>query len=321
MIPQLEALAASGKVHTKPLHEVLYLVRRPAHPENYTPAEQKLIEQLSAHPMMLGGGELDIYNLKTERLEKEGILMRCGLTPTDIMHIRGDFSKYDKTASVLGAKYLMHNLTDYRFADLDTFCEAVYDMVCKKMYVNIIKILFMNTYPDVFSESLPEPLMELIRRSWKEEDKRSFFGFNYYTKAALIGIGAPTHIFLPRVAEVLKTKCIIPPHAEVANAVGAITADISARREIVIAPDHTGEETYTVYGRSGEQIFDSLEEAVAFAKEEARSLALEDARKRGAVGELTAEVTVNSKSAADKSGTAIELDTTVTACARGRIYN
>lgn len=321
LIPQLEELVRSGKVHTKPLHEVLYLVREPQNPEAYSPLERSIIGQLKAHPMILGGGELDIYNLKTERLEKEGIVMRCGLTPTDIMHIRGDFSKYDRTASILGARYLMHNLPEYRSADLDQFCEDVYDMVCRKLYVNIIKILFMNAYPDVFADGLPEELMELIRRSWKEEDKRSFFGFDFHTDATLVGIGAPTHIFLPQVAKALQTRCVIPPHAEVANAVGAITADISARREIVISPDHTGEDLYRVYGSHGEQAFDTLEEAVDFARQEARALALQDARKRGAVGELTAEVTVHSQSAQDKSGAAIELDTTVVARARGKVYS
>ena len=33
----------------------------------------------------------DVYRLDMERLEAEGVVLRAGLTPTDIMHIRANF--------------------------------------------------------------------------------------------------------------------------------------------------------------------------------------------------------------------------------------
>lgn len=36
----------------------------------------------------------DIYTRHVERLLKDGIIQLCGLTPTDIMHIKGDFNGY-----------------------------------------------------------------------------------------------------------------------------------------------------------------------------------------------------------------------------------
>ena len=62
----------------------------------------------------------------------------------------------------------------------------------------------------------------------------------------MIGIGAPTHVFLPDVAKALGTNCIIPEHAEVANALGAVIADISAKAQVEIVPDYTAYGGYAI---------------------------------------------------------------------------
>ena len=36
----------------------------------------------------------DPHFLRLERLEQDGVLMKSGLTPTDIMVIKGDFDRY-----------------------------------------------------------------------------------------------------------------------------------------------------------------------------------------------------------------------------------
>lgn len=323
IIPQLQKLVDSRRTHTMPLHEILYLVRQPKNLEAYTAHEKEILAKLQDHPIMLGSDELDIYNLKTERLETEGIVMRCGLTPTDIMHIKGDFKKFDETASVLGAKYLMLNLSDYKDRNLGEFCDEIYDRVSKKIYENILKILFSNKYPRLFANGMEQQVRELISQSWYEKENQEFFGLNFRTSVTLIGIGAPTYIFLPRVAEALGTNYIIPPHAEVANAVGAITADVSAQRELRISPNYTDEdrEDYTLYAPEGQIQFKTLEEAVECARETVEILAVQDAKRRGAVGELSTEIKVDTNTAYAKNGFSVELDTFVRAFARGKIYN
>ena len=323
MIPELQRLVDSRKKHSRPLHEFLYLVKEPKDSKSYTDLENALIGQLRAHPLMLGGDELDIYNLKTERLENEGIIMRCGLTPTDIMHIRGDFSKYDKEASVLGARYLMQNLPDYADGDLDRFCKDIYDLVCRKLYENIVKIMITSEYPNIFPDGIDQQVADLIRLSWDRSNPHDFFGYSFHSCASLVGIGAPTHIFLPKVAEKLGVPCIIPEHAEVANAVGTITAGITVQCEIRISPNYTdnGVEGYAVFAPNGKEIFETKDEAIDFAEKAAAEKISIDAKKRGAVCELETEFTINSHSAASRSGDTIELDTFVLATAKGKIYN
>ncbi len=56
------------------------------------------------------------------------------------------------------------------------------------------------------------------------------------------------------------------------------------------------------------------------AKAAAEQTARQKAERRGAIGELKAELSVSSNVARDRNGTEIELDTTVTAEVSGRIY-
>ena len=319
----LAALIESDKRSTKPLQEALYLVKEPAKRSSYTEQELKLIDLLRDHPILLGGDELDLYNLHCDRLEDEGIIMRCGLTPTDIMHIRGDFCSHDREASVLGARYLLRILPEYEDteAGLLRFCEDVYQKVCKKLYENILRIMLMEQYPKVFRKGVDEQVMALVSSSWDEKGKVPFFGTEFHLNATLVGIGAPTHIFLPRVAEMLGVPCIIPEHAEVANAVGAIVSDITVQEKVTISPNYTsdGPESFVLYASHETKIFEELEEAVEYAKAIAEKTAVEKAREQGALGELRIRVEVNPKTAESKEGISIDLGTIVIARATGRI--
>lgn len=59
-------------------------------------------------------------------------------------------------------------------------------------------------------------------------------------KRPIVGIGAPIHYFLPRAAAALGAEAALPPDADVANAIGAITSNIVVRRHVRIISDQTG---------------------------------------------------------------------------------
>ena len=322
----LQTLLDSDCNDSFPLHEFLYLTHEPKDISQYNTYELALIKQLRLGPVMLGDDILDLYNLRCERLEDEGIIMRCGLTPTDIMHIKGDFSLHDKEASLLAVRYVLTILPQYKDNDesLIDFCDEIYNKVCQTLYENIVRILIKNNYPKLFEKSTSEQLDFLISQSYlrrAEEPSNSFFNFSFSSCATLIGIGAPTHLFLPEVAKALGTTCIIPQHAEVANAVGAVIADISAKASVKITPNYTSSGTsgYIAFSDSGSNIFIHLEDAISYAKETASSLACTEANRRGALGELSVELQVNPNTAFAKGGIRIDLGTTVIAIASGRI--
>lgn len=322
VIDELEGLLDSNKRGTSPLYEFLYLVRTPANTSGYTENELELIDALKGGPVMLGSGKIDFYRLKSERLEQEGIVMRCGLTPTDIMHIKGDFDAYDRRAALLGVRWWLRALDGYDDCDEDVprFADRIYDLVKKKLYTNIVRIMLSYRYPKLF-DGASDGLLRLIESSWDDRERRGMFNVDFTSSATLVGIGASTHIFLPDVAAALSAECVIPPDAGVANAVGAVTADISAEVKLTITPNLTadGIAGYMLYLPDGSHDFEKLSDAVERAEQEARKLCIAEARRHGATGELTVTVESGTNSALDRRGSTVELDTTVSARAAAEV--
>ncbi len=325
----LAQLLEDERIHTHPLHEHLYLVRSPRDMSRYNAREMALCRALENGPLMLErAAELsgtDLYDFSSERLEAEGIVMRCGLTPTDIMHIKGDYCAYDREASILAARFFIRCLMQYRYTPnaLDGFADEVYDAVRQKLYQNIVRVLLTDKYPHLGKQGLDEQLRFLIDRGWQERRATGvpFFGVNMTTTAALVGIGAPTYLFLPDVAAALGTRCHIPQHAEVANAVGAVFADISASAHVEISPHYTsiGISGFAVLAPDGPQNFETLEDASDAAIQAAVQAAEAEARRRGALGKLSVQTSLTPKTAFTGGGEEILLGATALAIATGRV--
>jgi hypothetical protein len=88
-------------------------------------------------------------------------------------------------------------------------------------------------------------------------------------------------IYYPGVAESIHARLCIPPHAEVANAVGAVVGSVTQRVHCLVTPLDGGE-TFRVHLEEGIRDFENLEQACVFALERARGLALELADRAGA---------------------------------------
>lgn len=322
---ELEALLPRMRPHTRQLHEFLYMLRQPEDMGKYTAAERRLMEKLADGPQMIGGNVLDSYGRDSERLEREGLVMRCGLTPTDIMHIRGDYGAFDADAARLGARCILRALPDYADDDegMARLCGEVYGMVKRRLFVNIMKVFIQAAYPGACGKDVDAQLMAVIEQRWDRRDAtdRGFFELAPRTGAVLVGTGAPTHIFLPDVARALGVRCVIPENSEVANAVGAVAAGISARATVVIRAEFTadGNRCFTLTAPGVRRQVKKYDAALSAAKQLAEELAISEARRRGAPDGIRVETEVIERRGADRDGTAVDLGTEVTACASGRM--
>jgi N-methylhydantoinase A/oxoprolinase/acetone carboxylase beta subunit len=321
---KLKELLHTKKIHTRLLHEFFCLVKDISGNSNYTPEETAFCKTLKNGPLIFSEAALamgtDVYNLNLRRLEKEGVVMRCGLTPTDIMHIKGDFNRYNTEAATLGTAFVAACVD----VSPEILADLVYDAVKKTLYLNIVKMLLEDKYPDFRKNGLGAGLQTLISESWemaKSEEKQGFLNFGFRTPAALVGIGAPIHIFLPEVAKALGTRWVIPENAGVANAIGAVVGNITAVCEIEVNPEYSiaGISGYIVYGKFQNSHTANQNEAVEIALCEAKTVARDEAIRRGASGDITVttEVKMNTAEAGEK--TEILLGVKVVATAFGRI--
>ena len=275
-------------VSTHPLHEFFCLVRDISGDPHYTAQEQAVCKALQQGAMRIDklaeAAGADLYTLNTKRLESEGLILRCGFTPTDAMHIRGDFTRFDGEASRLAAEFLSHQLE----ITPDGFCVRVANRVKKELFIHVIQAMLENLSPAFRKDGLNGGLARVIEAAWDNQDAPNpLLHFFPRTEMTLVGIGASTHLFLPDVAKVLGTRCIIPENAAVANALGAVTGRVSATVTAQILPAGASEEDGCYICTPRQRIFtEDYENAFLLAEETARKEAEEEARRRGAKGEI-----------------------------------
>ena len=124
--------------------------------------------------------------LPSYAVEDEGVVMRCGLTPTDIMHVRGDYSGFDAAVARLAAQYFLKALPYYEETDecMDALCEEVYDLVRQRLFENIVRAFVENSGPDVFRGGIDAQMKAVIDRTLAQWTKLPNKEFYYIMTAA-----------------------------------------------------------------------------------------------------------------------------------------
>lgn len=156
--------------------------------------------------------------------------------------------------------------------------------------MNIVKMLLEREGMYAPGDVMPEKALDLIMMgcdSILSHKGKALHGHggsglkcSFSTDFALVGIGAPIHVFLPDVARALNTECIIPDNAAVANAAGAITGEVAAVESVTVRPKDSG---YFCYSSLHRKEFASYEEALSWARKEAEEIAIKRAQERGGV--------------------------------------
>ncbi len=274
VLPQLQELERYHAGHPENVHEFFVLLKEPDDYSSYTDMEIAICEVLKDGPLRTENLAkkigTDFYGLKTARLEKESIILKSGLTPSDIMHIRGDYTEFDREASLAASEFVSH-CTNQTVEDL---CQNVYDLVEKRLYCNLVRILLHTEYGFFQKEEPSAQILKLIEKSYADakSGEEHFFSTQFHTSAILIGIGAPIHIFLEPVARMLNTLAIVPEHAAVANAVGAIVGNLASSASVEIKPDADGTGKYCVTSAENTAYFIEYEDALEFAQKEGAAL-------------------------------------------------
>jgi N-methylhydantoinase A/oxoprolinase/acetone carboxylase beta subunit len=222
------------------------------------------------HPLQFNG----------QTLVQEEIVGRAGLTPTDLLHVSGEFDPWDREAAQIAAN-LVARLQGWSIEEL---IHETKEYIAERIVAEIVAFISGKTL-----ERRPEYATGDDLGLWLFEEslynRHPYLRSRITLKIPIIGIGAPAGIFLPRVAEMLGTQLILPPHFRVANAVGAVSGSVMASQEAWVMPRMrnlhvTG---YDVQA-AGERVrFARLDEAKDYAREKIGALAIEAARQSGAV--------------------------------------
>ena len=108
----------------------------------------------------------------------------------------------------------------------------------------------------------------------------SVFSLRFAPQMPLVAVGAPAPVYYPAAARGLGMVLVLPPHAEVANAVGAVLGRVSQRVHVAVPRPVRG--VFRVFTPTGPRDFDSLSPAIALAQHLAGADALVQALDAGA---------------------------------------
>jgi len=245
---RLQVLALTGTVPTTAL----------------PPAEKELIRLLQDRPysiaellQSLGGYSEEALPL--HRLEETFSVQRCGLTLTDLLHITGEFTRWDTQAA-------------HDYCRLFSFLAGQEMMAMIQRLLNLgaqrltLELLKRQLDGEVNPAALDDcPVCQTLIDTWLTRGN-PHYGVAINLKQPVIGVGAPIRYFLPLAVEPFGTRAIIPADADVANAIGAITSQVVIRKQVRIIPDELG--GFRIEGIVGNRQFEDFETADRFARDE-----------------------------------------------------
>ena len=311
VLDKLRSMLAEERVFTFCRGEFFIALRSQA--PDLSSEEQAVLAALQAGPLRVEELAEAVgkrpYFLRTETLESLGYIIRSGLTPTDLMHIAGEFTPWCTEAAQIGLR-LIADVMDRRPESLH---QELRERICRRLYALIVDFLMERQLPR--EGRVPAELMEL---GWAGAPAPIMCRFA--CPYPLVSIGAPTHIFLGETARHLDTQALHPQYAEVANAVGAITGQILAEEQVWIKPrfEVGGVEGYSCHSSQSFAEFELLEDAMDWARQQASAIAAEKATAMGAQN-VQVELRTNEKQFTRRGSGGHMLETLVWAVATDRL--
>lgn len=275
------------RTHQRPSPEHIEYWFLQREPRRYIPNDRtrQVVEMLRERPMALPDvlermGLFHPLQFGGQSLIKEEVIGRAALTPTDLLHLNGTFTLWNSEAAEICAS-LICGLKGW---EIEGLIERVMSTVTERIILEVVTFLTGHSL-----ERMPAYVSYDNLGAWLFEESlygnHPYLGSTISLKIPIIGIGAPAKIFLPQVAEQLRTELIIPQHYEVANAVGAVAASVMVSQEAWIFPQLRGLNVVGYYAKAGgeRKRFSKLEEAITFARRTVEGLVRSEAKSNGAV--------------------------------------
>ncbi|MEY3960502.1 MAG: hypothetical protein RIR14_1156, partial [Pseudomonadota bacterium] len=197
-----------------------------------------------------------------ERLVARGLVMLSGVTPSDASHVLGRLDSWDSTAAAKALKLLARrrNGAGDRFAtDGETLATAIIDQLTAQTVDCLLEAAFDED--DAFDGQASEVLARHSLMTAGLKHHRGVVELTARLGVPVIGLGASAPSYYGAVGKVLGCEMILPEHAGVANAIGAVVGQVSQKvTGIVTSP---AEGRYVAHLPDALQTFSSATDALA----------------------------------------------------------
>ncbi len=207
-----------------------------------------------------------------DRLAARGLAHICGITPSDALHVLGRQGQWNAPAARLGLDLAARQKGGNGkpiAADAEDLANCIVQRLTRQSSHAILEACLTDDGETGIDPAKSRAIARALDR------QPGVVRFSLALDRPLIGLGASAPVYYPAIAEELSAPSVIPDHADVANAIGAVAGQI---RETVTVFVTSPEEGIFLLNGSGETLrfvseTEALEAARARAAEHARSLA------------------------------------------------
>ena len=196
-----------------------------------------------------------------ERLVARGLVMLSGVTPSDAAHVLGRQTGWDAAASEKAVRLMGRRRTGAgeRFA---TSPEALATSIIDQLTTQTVECLLEAAFGEdpAFADQAPDTLARHPLTRAGMSGHRGVVDVTVCLGVPVIGLGASAPTYYGDVGTRLGCQMILPEHAGVANAIGAVVGQVSQRATgLVTAP---AEGRFAAHLLSGVQVFNTLDAAL-----------------------------------------------------------
>jgi N-methylhydantoinase A/oxoprolinase/acetone carboxylase beta subunit len=267
-------------------------------------------------PMPMAGAltsRLEVAAL--ERLVARGLVMLSGVTPSDASHVLGRLDAWDTKAAEKALRLIARrrNGAGERFAPgPEVLAAAVVGQLTAQTVDCLLEAAFGED--PSFAGDTPEALARHRLARAGLDQHRGVVEVSLRLGVPVIGLGASAPSYYGAVGERLGCRMILPEHAGVANAIGAVAGQVTQRVTALVSSPAEGR--YVAHLASGLVTFPSAEAALRAVETAIQEEASLRAREAGAVDlRLTVDRAVKE---VEIEGRLMFIEARVTATASGR---
>lgn len=252
----LAVLSSDGVGGSKPEDWIFLIRTRKTIDKACTPRETKILDHLAPGPMTPVGlaQALELPHpamLSLSSLLEHQLIAYSGFTPTDALHITGKQIQWNASVSELVAERCAtpnQTAIDWANCVISAFQDRLAYEISFKALSRVLPSLDRE-------HALTHDMLVHLFAS----NEAKLPGLQLSLPWPIVGIGAPAKVFVPLAGEKMHAEVVIPEHADVANAVGAIVGTVSIRQTIRVHVDEKG--IFRVSGASSSPRFSAVEDA------------------------------------------------------------
>jgi N-methylhydantoinase A/oxoprolinase/acetone carboxylase beta subunit len=247
--------------------------------------EQRVWDALAAVPRRLADVARTAQGVEAlRRLVDRGLATLAGFTPSDALHVLGRQQDWSIEAARLGAIILAseeRNASGRSEADTpEALSERTYQHVVRAA-TRVALESVLSQDPGIESQhGRWGPLEALVDSVTTGRRFSRLVDTRFRLATPLIAIGAPAGAYYPQVARRLDAQLLVPEHAAVCNAVGAVAGVVSETAEVLV--NQPAYKVFRVHDPAGIRDYAEPDGALEHAQRVSRELALAAARRAGA---------------------------------------